>query len=259
MARSFYWIRKKISPDEYARMLGKQKDEGKEKEFIVSISSSNKKIKRLKISVNSSFLEAITDSSKQSTAYKVASDIRKFEIDKYWQRTLYFWGFISAIYIAYFNVLKDLYSKDGVQSHGTIPLFILSVLGLIFCFSWLLVCKGSKHWQENWEQHIDLLEDEITGPLFKIYSANTPNSFSVSKINIAIGVIITFCAFILVIFETFSFTNRTLKLIGICRFTISILIIFLVMFILMGIRFYVKGNKENCGSFDFDIKEYKTI
>ena len=28
MARSFYWIRKNISPDEYARMLGKQKDEG---------------------------------------------------------------------------------------------------------------------------------------------------------------------------------------------------------------------------------------
>ncbi|MGH8568044.1 MAG: hypothetical protein ACREXU_08475, partial [Gammaproteobacteria bacterium] len=64
------------------------------------------------------------------------------------------------------------------------------------------VNRGSKFWQENWENHVDLLEDQIMGPLYKtvvsraVQNASAqstsyeyrdlltaPADFSVSKIN----------------------------------------------------------------------------
>lgn len=41
--------------------------------------------------------------------------------------------------------------------------------------------KGSKTWQRHWEIHVDMLENEITGPLYKVITS--PKTFSVSKIN----------------------------------------------------------------------------
>ena len=48
-----------------------------------------------------------------------------------------------------------------------IILLILISLGLIFSVAWILVISGSKHWQENWGKHLDILEDYIAGPLYK--------------------------------------------------------------------------------------------
>lgn len=63
-----------------------------------------------------------------------------------------------------------------------IILLILISLGLIFSVAWTLAISGSKHWQENWEKHIDILEDYITGPLYKtIYYSKL--FYSVSKVN----------------------------------------------------------------------------
>jgi len=48
--------------------------------------------------------------------------------------------------------------------------------------------SGAKFWQDNWERHIDALEDSVTGPLYKTYfvSKEQPHRwrpFSVTKIN----------------------------------------------------------------------------
>ncbi|OHC54509.1 MAG: hypothetical protein A3D16_10065 [Rhodobacterales bacterium RIFCSPHIGHO2_02_FULL_62_130] len=49
---------------------------------------------------------------------------------------------------------------------------------------------GAKFWQDNWERHIDLLEDFVTGPIYKTYLAQSGqlegrnlNVVSVTKAN----------------------------------------------------------------------------
>ena len=41
-----------------------------------------------------------------------AADVRKFEISLFWQRSLFFWGFIGAAFVAY-GVLIKLSDKDN--------------------------------------------------------------------------------------------------------------------------------------------------
>jgi hypothetical protein len=41
-------------------------------------------------------------------------------------------------------------------------------LGFVFSVAWFCVNRGSKQWQENWENHVDSLEDDVTGPLYKV-------------------------------------------------------------------------------------------
>ena len=114
-------------------------------------------------------------------ALKKAWETRNFEIDKFWQRSMFFWGFIALIFTWYFKVVTE-------KSHNTPERiyidFYLILLGIIFSVAWLLVICGSKRWQENWEKHIDYLEDEITGPLYKsLYYKRKRNYYSVSGIN----------------------------------------------------------------------------
>ena len=256
MAHTYNWTRRKLSSKDYAVNMKIPSERNKETEFVVTVNGDDKKYT---VTLGADFIESLTDSSKHSNAYKVAADIRKFEIDKYWQRTLYFWGFITAVYVAYFNVLKEFYTDSctGIQTHGSIPLVILSALGLFFCFSWLLASKGSKHWQENWENHLDLLEDEITGPLYKTYSAG--NSYSVSGINIMAGRVLSLCAYGLLMYEILNFVENTLKLKECAAIGISVLFMLFIIVALFVYSNSVKGNTKNSGSIEFDIKEYGDI
>jgi hypothetical protein len=97
--------------------------------------------------------------TKKAEALKYALEIRSFEIELYWKRATYFWAFIGATFAGY----------GAVQASSISPrqdlAVALSCMGLVFSFGWFCVNKGSKQWQENWENHVDLLEDEIIGPL----------------------------------------------------------------------------------------------
>jgi hypothetical protein len=99
---------------------------------------------------------------KEKEALEHALDIRKFEIELYWKRATYFWTFIGATLAGFVAVQ----SFEGAPRQDMSV--VLSCLGLVFSFSWVLVNRGSKFWQENWEKHVDMLEDTITGPLYKI-------------------------------------------------------------------------------------------
>ena len=128
------------------------------------------------------------DSEKRDNALKVALDIRKFEIELYWKRTTYFWAFIGATLVAYCEA-----SKIGAGSHnyGYLLQEIFSAAGLIFSFAWLKLNQGSKFWQANWEAHVDYLEDEAQGPLYKVIAQSHNEAhrflgarpFSVSRVN----------------------------------------------------------------------------
>jgi len=133
------------------------------------------------------------DEARLPEAYRLALDTRKFEIDLYWRRATYFWAFIAAALAAYGAVQQIDKSED--RYHLSV---IAACLGLVFSFAWYCVNRGSKQWQENWENHISLLEGAITGPLFATKVERLPPegftewltrpilgpaSFSVSKIN----------------------------------------------------------------------------
>jgi hypothetical protein len=117
------------------------------------------------------------DKKKMREAYNRAWQNRDFEIDKFWTRSAYFWGIIAAIFAGYFAIIT---SKKAMQTN--LDVYLVS-LGLLFSVAWLLVIKGSKRWQENWEAHIDQLENEITGPLYKTVYRKGKTFYSVSKIN----------------------------------------------------------------------------
>jgi len=130
------------------------------------------------------------ESEKLRRAFDQVSDIRKFEIELYWKRAGYFWALIAVAFAGYFSIL----SSQNIPNKFFLS-FVVSSIGFVFTFAWYLVNRGSKYWQENWENHLDLLEDEITGPLYKTVLKRPklvtlseklvtgPLSVSVSKIN----------------------------------------------------------------------------
>jgi len=119
---------------------------------------------------------------KEGEALKQALDIRKFEIELYWKRAAYFWTFIGATMAGFLAVQAS--SADNKQDLS----IILSCLGLVFSFGWFCVNRGSKYWQENWEKHVDVLEDCITGPLYKVVmSRNEIEKYGEKAIHLITG------------------------------------------------------------------------
>lgn len=157
------------------------------------------------------------EKTKWEKAYERACKSREFEIELYWKRTAYFWAFITTIYVAYYKVLKNIYCGEFWH----FPLLVLSGLGLFFAVAWVLTSKGSRHWQENWEHHVSLLEDKVTGPLFKIFE---PNSFSVSKVNLMAGYVVATCAGGLFVFQVVEFCRHFACMNGVNPFVLYIAI-----------------------------------
>ena len=132
------------------------------------------------------------------------------------KRASYFWTFIGASLAGFIAVQA---SNSANKAHLSV---LLSCLGLVFSFSWLLANRGSKHWQENWENHVDMLEDPITGPLYKVvltrrppkdtpewidHALTGPSAFSVSKINQIISLFMTVIWVILLLHSLPTFST----------------------------------------------------
>ena len=120
-------------------------------------------------------------------AFEKAWEIRNFEIEMYWKRASYFWAFIASAFVGYFALVSS--SNYRLQDHfNHAEVFFVICIGFILSVAWLLTNIGSKSWQRHWEVHVDLLEDNFTGPLYKtVYSKKT---FSVSKINEIVSAVI---------------------------------------------------------------------
>ncbi len=138
-------------------------------------------------------------------ALAVALDTRKFEIDLYWKRATYFWAFIAAAFAGYAATRNS-------ADHEWLGL-LFSAFGLVFGFGWFLVNKGSKFWQENWEKHVDCLEEMTMGPLFKLVIVEDEHNrftrfftgagqFSVSKVNQLLSLFVT-CVWLLLFVKSF--------------------------------------------------------
>lgn len=149
-------------------------------------------------------------------ALKYALDIRKFEIELYWKRAAYFWTFIAATMAGFLAIQASQITNKADLS------VILSCLGLVFSCAWFCVNRGSKFWQENWEKHVDMLEDEAIGPLYKIVLSRNkemtrcekiinfitgPAKLSVSKINQIISLYVAILWLFLLLYSIWQNSN----------------------------------------------------
>jgi hypothetical protein len=143
----------------------------------------------------------VSDNKKE--VLKNILDIRKFEIQLYWDRSKYAYTFIAAVLAVYFVI---------AQTPGNEKLLYLTTcLGLIFSFAWYNLNRGSKYWQRNWETHQDVMEKLVFGPLYKTTLNKTTirnnkfrtfldeYPFSPTKINHLLNVIIIVMWFIILI------------------------------------------------------------
>lgn len=178
-------------------------------------------------------------------AYRQAFELRNFEIKLYWKRAIYFWAFITTIYAAYYKVWTSLDCHLGYLS-----LVVLADLGFFFSVGWIFALTGSKHWQENWENHIELLEDYVTGPLYKTYRSG---SFSVTNVNSAIAWVIAFCAGAFFVVNVKEYLTRQKFDVEIA-FALFTLCIFLCFVGLVVFFFSAKGNLSKDGNVLFDQK-----
>lgn len=137
---------------------------------------------------------------KAEKALEKALDIRKFEIDLYWKRATYFWTLNAGAFAGYAAVAHNPTPSE------TNLLLVIACFGFVLSFGWYLVNRGSKQWQQNWEYHVDMLEDPVIGPLYKtVMMDHEPRGmnvktlkhwltgagrFSVSKINIIISLFV---------------------------------------------------------------------
>ena len=121
------------------------------------------------------------DRRRVKKALNRAHEIRQFEIRLYWQRSLFFWGFVLTL----FGVLGLMLTAKKPTSLTNFMPVVIAPLGFFTTCAWYYVEKGSKAWMANWELHIDYLEDDITGQLYKTrlwLDGKKYNFFSASKI-----------------------------------------------------------------------------
>jgi hypothetical protein len=97
----------------------------------------------------------VSEHCKDKKRFEVSVQTRNLEIDLFWKRSLFFWGFISAAFIGYATLR---------QSELRIP---LACFGMVCSWAWTLVNRGSKYWQEAWEAKVGRYELPITGVLFE--------------------------------------------------------------------------------------------
>ena len=122
------------------------------------------------------------DKCKLKAALELAHDIRQFEIELYWKRATYFWAFQLIAFSALGLLLKD----GHISPLSQLPLgrlLIPAPIGVITAFAGYLTARGAKFWQQNWESHVDILEDVTKERLTHVILCRHPPQFSVSRVN----------------------------------------------------------------------------
>ena len=119
------------------------------------------------------------EKNRAGEALGYAHEIRQFEISLYWRRSLIFWGFTLAFFVG----LTAIISLERENWEINAIALLISYLGLFTTWAWYFIETGSKSWQNNWEKHIDFLEDQFTGKLHKTTIGDIKKFYSISSIH----------------------------------------------------------------------------
>jgi len=161
--------------------------------------------------------------------YKFLWRGRDFELSHLWQRSIFLAVFLLGIATVYTVYLKDVFLEQFKESNkfvnGCAQIFVfgfvptgITIIGIIFSKLWIMMAKGSKAWYEMYAYSIsriskidDFWDDESIKRIYRSkidelifgqfesetkpdkYTLSTEGgAFSVSKINIMIGIVFLF-------------------------------------------------------------------
>jgi SAM-dependent methyltransferase len=121
----------------------------------------------------------------RAKAFDIAHDNRKFEIEMLWKRSVFYWGFIAASFVGFVATEKAIGSAS----------IIFAAFGFLCSLAWSAGNRGSKYWQEYWENKVVHLQNLVTGDLFIDHYPQrhdwrrqfAPRRLSVSKLTIGIS------------------------------------------------------------------------
>lgn len=150
--------------------------------------------------------------------YKGFWKCRDFELAHFWQRAIFLSAFLLACYAGYGSFIIHCATAETLRlSFAVINdiAVVVCVVGLVLSLMWIMMAKGSKAWYEHYEAAINAFVDRYAGRNvfegdlaemagFEVGNTEEYNdnkieevsswlwnaragSFSVSKINIAIG------------------------------------------------------------------------
>ncbi len=185
-----------------------------------------------------------------------ALDIRKFEIELYWKRAAYFWTFIAAAFVGFLALLT------GDAPPKAEAALLLSCIGLVLSVALYIVNRGSKYWQTNWELHVDLLEDEVLGPLYKTIVSREQFKkwhlfraypFSVSKINQILSFFVVSVWLFLVVYSLFLVSADDRVQVGIAIVFIALTVIFIYLMLTKG------KTSDGEIKLEFDTRQIKIV
>ena len=100
----------------------------------------------------------MTSDNVEQARYDATVKALEFELDQFWKRSIFFWGFIAVAFGA-FAATADNHTelRSPIASFG----FVCSVI-------WTLANRGSKFWYENWEEKRKDAEEPITRSLYGV-------------------------------------------------------------------------------------------
>jgi len=130
-------------------------------------------------------VRAVIDENPQQKSFVGAVDILKVELSLFWQRSIFFWGFIAASFIGYGVLIRD---------HKELALAI-SCFGLTCSLAWTLINRASKRWHENWLYKVQQMERVVFGSdtFSRLDEPDSPSTwwggwrYSVTKLTIALS------------------------------------------------------------------------
>lgn len=122
---------------------------------------------------------------KNERAFEFAVEELRIEISLFWQRSLFFWGFIAAAFVAYGVLMKEP-DKDIALA--------ISCFGFVCSIAWTLMNRGSKYWQVAWEAKLNSVEKNVLGrAVYSVIEPNTDQGFwgawrySVTRLTVALS------------------------------------------------------------------------
>lgn len=121
---------------------------------------------------------------RQKLLLSYAAETRRFEIERFWQRSLFFWTVLGAAFVGY-GVLEPK------ARHAQLA---VACFGLVAAVAWALQNRGAKYWQEAWEQKTKRYQAAVLQTsLFSHHEPRLPKGlfgaarYSVSKLAIMLS------------------------------------------------------------------------
>ena len=120
---------------------------------------------------------------RRPSALEICLAAREFELELFWKRALFFWGFIASAFIGFASTYPD----------QPVIAIAISCFGAVCSFCWTLANRGSKYWYESWETKAKRAGKEVVKDLFEREEKENLDGlwhakrFSVSRIAIALS------------------------------------------------------------------------